>query len=140
MVYADGVDYAELTASAIQSRILRYERLLNTTEDTKIRGLFAINVVIQCHVLGFDNAIHFCSDSIGLDYHFNRKELYLTQNNHCITRVPVILVETTMLSSLRKAAGNEYVTLARHMHHNFTVVFLSMCMSDKVCYAHQFMH
>ena len=57
MVYADGVDYAELTTSVIQSRILRYERLLNTTEDAKIRGLFAINVVI--HVLGFDNAIHF---------------------------------------------------------------------------------
>ena len=53
MVYADGVDYAELTASAIQSRILRYERLLNTTEDTKIRGLFAIVI------LGVDNAIHF---------------------------------------------------------------------------------
>ena len=45
-------------------------------------------------------------DSIGLDYHFYRKELYLTQNNHCITRVPVILDETTMLSSLRRAAGN----------------------------------
>ena len=109
MVYADGVEYAELTASAIQSHILRYERLLNTTEDTKIRGLFAINVVI--HVLGFDNAIYFFSDSIGLDYHFYRKELYLTQNNHCITRVTVILDETTMLTSLRRAAGNEYVTL-----------------------------
>ena len=46
VVYADGVEYAELTASAIQSRILRYERLLNTTEDTKIRGLFAINAVV----------------------------------------------------------------------------------------------
>ena len=46
MVYADGVEYAELTASAIQSRILRYERLLNTTEDTKIRGVFAINAVV----------------------------------------------------------------------------------------------
>ena len=57
MVYADGVEYAELTASVIQSLTLRYERLLNTTEDTKIQGLFAINVVI--HVLGFDDAIHF---------------------------------------------------------------------------------
>ena len=57
MVYADGVDYAELTTSVIQSRILRYERLLNTKKKKKIRGLFAINVVI--HVLGFDNAIHF---------------------------------------------------------------------------------
>ena len=53
VVYADGVEYAELTASAIQSRMLRYERLLNTTEDTKIRGLFAIVI------LGVDNAIHF---------------------------------------------------------------------------------
>ena len=41
VVYADGVDFAELTASAVQSRMLTYERLLNTTEDTKIRGLFA---------------------------------------------------------------------------------------------------
>ncbi len=45
MVYADGVEFAELTASAIQSHMLRYERLLNTTEDTRIRGLFAIVVL-----------------------------------------------------------------------------------------------
>ena len=55
VVYADGVEYAELTASAIQSLMLRYERLLNTTEDTRIKGLFTINVVI----LGIDNIIHF---------------------------------------------------------------------------------
>ena len=41
VVYADGVDFAELTTSAIESGMLTYEHLLNTTEATRIRGLFA---------------------------------------------------------------------------------------------------
>lgn len=40
MVYADGVEVAELTTSTVRSLMFTYERLLNTTEDTKIRGLF----------------------------------------------------------------------------------------------------
>ena len=38
MVYADGIEFTELTASAIQSNMFTFDRLLNTTEDTKIRG------------------------------------------------------------------------------------------------------
>ena len=44
VVYADGVEYAELTDSAIQSGMLAYQQLLDTTEDTKIKGLTIVAV------------------------------------------------------------------------------------------------
>ena len=61
VVYADGLEFAELTVSAIQSNMLTYERLLNTVEDTRIRGLCTkINVYIyptQPCILGNSHGI-----------------------------------------------------------------------------------
>ena len=45
MVYANGVEYAELTTSAIQSGMLTFQRLLNTSEDARIKGLY---VTMSC--------------------------------------------------------------------------------------------
>ena len=39
LVYANGVEYAELTTSTVQSGMLTYQRLLNTSEDMRIIGL-----------------------------------------------------------------------------------------------------
>ena len=38
LVYENGVEYAEITESAIQSRTLNNERLLNTSAGATIRG------------------------------------------------------------------------------------------------------
>ena len=104
VVYADGLEFAELTVSAIQSTMLTYERLLNTSEDTKIRGLCTkFNVYLESTISFSVSTLI----AVGLDYHFYRKEVYLTQNNHYVTRFPVVLDETTMLNSLRRTAGNE---------------------------------
>ena len=43
---------------------------------------------------------------VGLDYHFYRKEVYVTQSNRRITRFPIFLNESTVPSSLHTTAGN----------------------------------
>ena len=44
-------------------------------------------------------------DSTGLDYHFHREEIYMTQADHNITRISVTLVESTQLNLMR-ISGN----------------------------------
>ena len=44
VVYASGIEYAELTASAVTSRMLSYQRLLNTSEDARIKGVYTCNI------------------------------------------------------------------------------------------------
>lgn len=53
--------------------------------------------------------------SIGLDYHFYREEIYMTQDNHCITRMSVTLVESMQLNTLRSTTGKACTIRHRHL-------------------------
>ena len=44
VVDANGVEYAELTTSAIQSGRLDFQNLLNTSQDARIKGLYGVHV------------------------------------------------------------------------------------------------
>lgn len=53
---------------------------------------------------------------VGLDYHFYREEIYMTQENHCITRIPVMLVESSPRNILRSTAGKQSVLHIRAIY------------------------